>query len=206
MHPAEQRSQEDETRLVLELTKLTTGRWLEDTDPTPSFISDRLYLGSIRDARDGARLRELGITHVVCLVGPMVIGAPLDLTYKIFDARDVESYPIHEHFEDAHTFISSALEKSGAVLVHCAAGVSRSATIVCAYLMRSQKVRSVTSLVILPVIRSAWLAFANLLKMNCREAVLFVNKQRNCASPNQGFLRSLLRYEARIEGLTTISQ
>jgi dual specificity phosphatase 12 len=40
-----------------------------------------------------------------------------------------------KHFSDTNAFIDNALSNGGAVFVHCAMGKSRSATIVCAYLM-----------------------------------------------------------------------
>ena len=43
---------------------------------------------------------------------------------------------ISKHFNDCIQFIRTALEMGGRVLVHCFAGVSRSATCGIAYLMR----------------------------------------------------------------------
>ena len=49
--------------------------------------------------------------------------------------EDAETYDIAEHMETAFGFIEEARRKGAGVLVHCVAGISRSPTIVMAYLM-----------------------------------------------------------------------
>jgi protein-tyrosine phosphatase len=44
--------------------------------------------------------------------------------------RDLDDYNITQHFEETHKFINSAKGSGGAVLVHCAAGVSRGGTLI----------------------------------------------------------------------------
>lgn len=57
--------------------------------------------------------------------------------YKIIPILDVPSQNILAYFENASQFIDSVLKTSyGKILVHCFAGVSRSATIVIAYLIK----------------------------------------------------------------------
>ena len=65
--------------------------------------------------------------------------------------------------------------KSGNVLVHCFAGVSRSSTIVMSYLMKK-------------------------LGMTFKEVLDYVRKKRWVVNPNPGFVRQLKRYEMKLKG------
>ena len=60
------------------------------------------------------------------------------------------------------------------VLIHCAAGVSRSASFTIAYFMKAKK-------------------------MNYKTAFLLVKKGRLCVQPNEGFVQQLLEYEKQLE-------
>lgn len=57
------------------------------------------------------------------------------LDHKIISIEDVEESLLKEHFEECHRFIRDKIGY-GNVLVHCMAGVSRSASIVISYIMR----------------------------------------------------------------------
>ena len=56
--------------------------------------------------------------------------------YKLVSILDIPSAHLKQHFQTCIKFIKEAIEDGGVVLVHCFAGVSRSATIVIAYLMQ----------------------------------------------------------------------
>jgi len=107
----------------------------------PTRVTDRLWLGSCYDATDVEFLRGEGITHVVNCADRL----PRFETYTVKDsdlrawivlnADDDPDYPILErHLDSVTEFIDTALlEPDSKVLVHCRAGVNRSATLVLAY-------------------------------------------------------------------------
>ncbi|PWW78896.1 dual specificity protein phosphatase 12 [Tuber magnatum] len=85
-------------------------------------------------------LEEAGITHVVSVLRlPLDKELFLQYQHKIIEVDDVEDENLLEHFPDSNKFISEALKGGGAVLIHCAMGKSRSATILTAYLMASRR-------------------------------------------------------------------
>lgn len=89
----------------------------------------------------------------------------------------VEDHPeenLVKHFERTNAFIEDALGKGGAVFVHCAMGVSRSATVVCAYLMCK-------------------------FGIGRDEAVAWVREGRERINPNVGFHDQLGLYERMLK-------
>ena len=80
-------------------------------------------------------------------------------------------------FPPAVLFFSSSLDSvencGGRVLVHCVGGVSRSASVCIAYLMRSKR-------------------------MSLREAYDYVKGKRSCIAPNINFMGQLLQYEGKL--------
>ncbi|RWS22213.1 dual specificity protein phosphatase 14-like protein [Leptotrombidium deliense] len=81
---------------------------------------------------------------------------------------------IYEHFDEATNFINHCLLKNKTVVVHCAAGRSRSASIVIAYLIR----------------------FCN---MSLQDAYIYVHSKRTCIDPNESFLYQLAKYENKLK-------
>ncbi|UJR24435.1 hypothetical protein I4U23_005811 [Adineta vaga] len=154
------------------------GKLLEDTDETPSLICDRLFLGSAPDARNLDQLKHHGIKYILNMTGSTsyandfftISGYPHIIVLNL-DTHDLDNFEISKHFPIALNFIHKSLQANdGSVLVHCSAGVSRSATIVAAYLMVIYQIDAI-------------------------EAVQRVNQARPCACPNIGFLQQLLRFE-----------
>ena len=104
-----------------------------------------LYVGSGAHAADVRLLSRLQIRAVINCA-PSVCKAPKDryaasdIRYLELDARDDREFPLLASCLDrASTFISSMHAEGRAVLVHCMAGVNRSATLAVAHLLMVQK-------------------------------------------------------------------
>ena len=107
----------------------------------PTHVTDRLWLGSSFDAIDVEFLRGEGITHVVNCADRLPrfesnTAQDADLrSWIVLDADDDRDYMIlARHLRAVTEFIDAALSAPDAkVLVHCRAGVNRSATLILAY-------------------------------------------------------------------------
>ncbi|XP_019952172.1 dual specificity protein phosphatase 13A [Paralichthys olivaceus] len=105
-----------------------------------------LYIGNVAVAQNKKTLHKLGITHVLNAAHSKQ-GSIGDQTfyentcvYFGIPAEDSEHFDLSQHFRPAADFIHKALKsKDGKVLVHCIMGVSRSASLVMAYLMLRQR-------------------------------------------------------------------
>ncbi|XP_037076454.1 ras-related protein Rab-34-like [Pollicipes pollicipes] len=97
-----------------------------------------LCLGSQDVAHDLPLLRQLGVTHVLNVATGVRDLFPQELTYLALPLLDVPEQPLANVFPAAFDFIEAARGAGGLCLVHCNAGVSRSAALVTAYLMERQ--------------------------------------------------------------------
>lgn len=144
--------------------------------------SGRLLVGSYLQAADGALLDALGVTHVLCVVGashaaPGVSPAGRALVRAHVMTEDEMAFPILECAQTAAAlrFVFDALsadDKSSVVLVHCRAGLNRSAVLAAAA-------------------AAVWARDAS-----CAQAVARLVAQRPAALSNAGFVDQLARFDA----------
>ncbi|RIB30610.1 protein-tyrosine phosphatase-like protein [Gigaspora rosea] len=112
------------------------------TNMYASEIFPRLYVGSTLAASDRAWLMDHNITHILSVTDHPPQQFLESYKYKTIPIRDNDSTNIMEHFDTTYEFIYHALKENGNVLVHCQRGISRSATIAIAYIMKNSQIVS----------------------------------------------------------------
>ena len=135
-----------------------------------SVILPSLFLGDYNDALSVLK----GLTNVTAVLTvakelPLHLlypGAQHRVNYKYIPLEDSPQQDLLLNLQSAFAFIDSAMDAGQKVLVHCAAGVSRSASIVIAYLMLKHNI-------------------------TFQQAFTHVQKRRPIINPNPGFMRQL---------------
>jgi len=138
-------------------------------------LKGKLFLEDMWDANNMDFIRENNIDIIVCVAKGIIFSKDIEATMKIhkYDIEDTLDHDISIYFHEITELIYEYIIKGKTVLVHCMAGVSRSATIVIAYLMRYEH-------------------------MNLKEALIFVKERRFIICPNRNFLFKLSDYEYKI--------
>lgn len=98
-------------------------------------VSNRLFIGAYWPQLNFKRIKKKGIIAIVNLMEDNIYD-PRSLGFAyLFKGFPDETYPSHDDLKDILNFIDTHIQKGG-VLVHCAMGLSRSAGIIIAYLMK----------------------------------------------------------------------
>jgi len=134
-----------------------------------------LYLGNYEAASDIALLKKHNIKAVLTVASDLRLNYPTNenFTHEVISALDMVSYDLSKHFTRCFDFIEKNRPETN-VLVHCLAGISRSATIVIMYLMRTNR-------------------------MSFESAFSFVKKKRKIIFPNPGFVRQLRVFSSQLK-------
>ena len=143
--------------------------YMNKTTLYPSYdqITEKIYLGNEDTARDKSILNKLNISNIlICAEGCEKFFQD-EYKYKILYIDDAIDENILSWFKEAFEFIDSSIKN---IYIHCIMGISRSATIVIAYLMYKNK-------------------------MKYEQAFDFVKSKRKEINPNSGFREQLIKFE-----------
>eukprot|EP01095_Lingulamoeba_sp_RSL-Kostka_P001547 TRINITY_DN12191_c0_g1_i1.p1 TRINITY_DN12191_c0_g1~~TRINITY_DN12191_c0_g1_i1.p1 ORF type:complete len:178 (-),score=30.19 TRINITY_DN12191_c0_g1_i1:105-638(-) len=171
---------EEDNILWNEIKEIITSKNFLEKCSNSCEILEFLYLGNKIAATDFDTV--FNFTHILNVAqrdvqtGPDFYGN--NIIYKSVDCYDDEEFDISLHFDECLEFIEDVHLKHQEndkykVLVHCAGGVSRSCTIVLAYLMKYNN-------------------------MNLLLALNFVYEKRKCIHPNDNFIRLLIEFQKKI--------
>ena len=166
-------------KIPIDIPILIDGCIKETLELSPSQIYPWLYLGTIEDACDSDELSRLNIKNIVS-IGPLPKESDTikNLYINIDDHGDE---PIANYFDEICEFLDKVKDKDEKVLVHCRGGVSRSATAVIAYHMKTSQNHKLD------------------------DAVDFVRSKRSIINPNLGFVIALMDYEKEFHRKSNIS-
>ncbi|EDK36210.2 hypothetical protein PGUG_00308 [Meyerozyma guilliermondii ATCC 6260] len=139
-----------------------------------------IYLSSYEPLRSNENLDAYNITHILSVVpGPIPESYTTKYQWKQVPILDLPTENIIQYFPECNDFIDRALfpegkqpgvtQHGGAVLVHCQEGVSRSVTVVMAYLMYHYK-------------------------LSVSQSLHAVKRRNGAAEPNTGFMEQLQLY------------
>ncbi|KAE8664437.1 Protein-tyrosine-phosphatase MKP1 [Hibiscus syriacus] len=143
-------------------------------DKECSKVAEHIYLGGDAVAKDREILKTNGITHVLNCVGfvcPEYFKA--DFVYRTLWLQDSPSEDITSILYDVFDYFEDVKELGGRIFVHCCQGVSRSTSLVIAYLMWREG-------------------------QSFDDAFQYVKAARGIADPNMGFACQLLQCQKRV--------
>ena len=125
-------------------------------------ITDKIFLGDLTYASKIETLKTKKISSIISLCGKLSPKYSNTFNQKIIYVEDLPSENIIQYFKECIEFI----EKNKTIYIHCLCGISRSPTIVIAYLM--------------------WKKHSSYF-----DTFQFVKKIRNSINPNGGFTQQL---------------
>jgi phage FluMu protein Com len=170
-----------------------------------SEIYEFLYLGGQRNAANKPELvkrtqvfnilnlaEEVEDTFTLCTEGCECMGGGNDcngrdgkntkpkwFSYHTLKIKDLQGEDIYHLFDECYTLIEKVRTNNEKILVHCVAGISRSASVVIAYCMRS----------------NSWCL---------KKAFEYVRSKRPIVSPIGWFILQLQKYEAHLAQTQTL--
>lgn len=140
-------------------------------------IKDNLFLGDIEAAKDERIIKSIDI--VINVSNTEYVKYP-DTTYIEYPIDDHRSFQISNYFDEINEVIYTGIKNNKNILIHCYNAVSRSVTILVAYLISTG--------------------------LTLRESFEYVKSQRSSGytRPNIGFFKQLIEYEKSLFGTNSM--
>lgn len=162
----------------------SAGHTAKDRCALSEILPAQLYLTNFKGADDIEALKQLRVSHVASVGDEFDRNGPSDngLIYWSKDIIDDEAHrdAMAGALREGASFIDQAIRGGGAVVVHCAAGISRSACVVLGYMV----VHGGKSL---------------------RDALGHTIERRPCIWPNEGFMAALVDLEKEVRGEVSLT-
>ncbi|KAL9653366.1 hypothetical protein ABK040_002002 [Willaertia magna] len=148
--------------------------------PPSEIIEGKLYLGSFASARNLKQLIGLNVGGIVNCTMEIPNYYKDKMKYLKLNEHDETQSEMSKHFDKTFNFIEEIINVDNkAVLVHCAAGISRSSTIVIHYLMKKYH-------------------------LTAKDAIAYVKTKRKIIMPNNGYFSQLLDIEKTYLGTSSL--
>ncbi|CAF2675195.1 unnamed protein product [Rotaria sp. Silwood2] len=156
----------------------------------PAQILSNLYLSSAEPAKDLILLKQLQVNCVLNLTSykynsnelRFATNYPPEITAKHIIMADEIDVKLSDHLDEALDFIHHTIGNNSLnrILIHCEAGISRSPSIVIAYLMRYYN-------------------------QSLKAAYDCVKRCKNNVGPNTGFFKQLIQFEQQLSSNNSTS-
>ncbi|XP_066512520.1 dual specificity protein phosphatase 18-like isoform X1 [Hoplias malabaricus] len=142
-------------------------------------ITEFLYISNGKAAKDSSAIAGLDITCIINATQDQGKPCLPTVEYVWVSVADSPETQLEEYFDSVADKIENVRAQRGRVLVHCCAGVSRSATLCLAFLIKH-------------------------CSMSLLEAHELVKSKRPIIRPNSGFWTQLIRYEEKLRGTSSV--
>lgn len=136
-------------------------------------ITSNVYIGNVKCSRNKVYLKFIGITNIIKIGKKLKEYYPNDFDYLGISIEDSRQENIFSFFHYTCDYIENVIANNGKVFVHCVGGISRSVSIICAYLIRSKR-------------------------MSYEESFDLVKSKRNIAYPNSSFINQLREFHIKV--------
>lgn len=140
-------------------------------------IKGKLFLGDLFDANNETDIASKNISCIICVAERLKI-KNTNTNVKVYQYNLSDDYEcdISLYFDE----IGEIIHNSNIVLVNCVAGISRSSTIVIAYIMKYYN-------------------------DNLKDTFIELRNRRSCICPNKKFMEYLLGYELSLFGKNSLT-